>query len=286
MQIEFTAHNIRLDDGTFTKPEIGFSMETDPRFVSARRVLETVFPGDKSQIRIADLGCLEGGYTVEFARMGFQALGLEVRDANIAACRYVKSKTNLPNLEFVQDDAWNIGKYGIFDACFCCGLLYHFDKPKKYLEMLSAITSKLLILNTHFSAATDGIRNYVPRRLNKALTKIFKYYPSSAEIFNLSPITENESLPGRWYMEFGSDASFRDREHTKWSSWDNRRSFWIQREYLLQTIQDVGFDMVMEQFDVFAPNIADSLLHEYKSQSRGLFIGIKTQATGVAGQQS
>jgi hypothetical protein len=56
-------------------------METDPRFVSARRVLETVFPGDKSKFRIADLGCLEGGYTVEFARMGFQALGLEVRDS-------------------------------------------------------------------------------------------------------------------------------------------------------------------------------------------------------------
>ena len=284
MQIEFTAHNIRLDDGTFTKPEIGFSMESDPRFVSARRVLETVFPGDKSQIRIADLGCLEGGYTVEFARMGFQALGLEVRDANIAACRYVKSKTNLPNLEFVQDDAWNIGKYGIFDACFCCGLLYHFDKPKKYLEMLSAITSKLLILHTHFSSDTDGIKIYVPRLLNKTMAMIFKYDQSSAEIFNLSPITENESLRGRWYLEFKSDASFKDREHTKWSSWDNRRSFWIQREYLLQTIQDVGFDMVMEQFDVLAPNIADSLLHEYKSQSRGMFIGIKTQGKGGAGK--
>jgi hypothetical protein len=44
---------------------------------------------------MADLGCLEGGYTVQFARMGLQALGLEVRDVNIAACWYVQSKTNL-----------------------------------------------------------------------------------------------------------------------------------------------------------------------------------------------
>ncbi len=285
MQIEFTAHNIRLDDGTFTKPKLGYSMETDPRFVSARRILDTVFPGDKGKLRIADLGCLEGGYAVEFARMGFQALGLEVRDSNIAACRYVKSKTNLPNLEFVQDDAWNIGKYGVFDACFCCGLLYHFDKPKKYLEMLSAITSKLLILHTHISFDTDGVRNHVPRLLIKAASKIIKFDRSNAEIFNLSPITENESLPGRWYQEFKSNAAFRDRERTKWSSWDNRKSFWIQREYLLQAIQDVGFDMVMEQFDVFAPNIADSLLHEYKSQSRGMFIGIKTQGNSGAGQR-
>jgi hypothetical protein len=95
MQSEFSAHNICLDDGTFTKPEIGYFMETDPRFVSARRVLETVLSGDERKLRMADLGCLEGGYTVQFARMGLQALGLEVRDVNIAACWSVQSKTNL-----------------------------------------------------------------------------------------------------------------------------------------------------------------------------------------------
>lgn len=276
MSIEFTAHNIRLDDGTCTKPEVGNTMDNDPRFLSARRVLETVFSGDKSRLRIADLGCLEGGYAVEFARMGFKALGLDVRDSNIAACRYVKSRTGLPNLEFVQDDAWNIAKYGTFDAMFCCGLLYHLDKPKKFLEMLSSITAKLLILHTHFSVDTAGIRHRLPRLLNKAAARIFNHDLTSTENYSLSPIVENESLRGRWYAEFTSDAAFRDREQSKWSSWDNRRSFWIQREYLLQAIKDAGFDLVMEQFDVHGPDITDALLHEYKSQSRGMFIGIKT----------
>src|SRR5215510_8298569 len=116
---EFIAHNIRLDDGTLTKPGHGQSVDEYPWFVSARRVLDTVFPGDKSKYRVADLGCLEGGYAVEFARMGFQTLGLEVRESNIAACRYVKERTNLPNLNFVRDDAWNVQKYGTFDAVFC-----------------------------------------------------------------------------------------------------------------------------------------------------------------------
>jgi len=93
---EFTPHNIRLDDGTLTKPESTQSIETTPWFISARGMLDTVFPGDKSQLRLADLGCLEGGYAVEFARMGFQVLGIEVRESNIAACNYVKSKTHLP----------------------------------------------------------------------------------------------------------------------------------------------------------------------------------------------
>ena len=35
--IEFTAHNIRLDDGTLTKPDKGHSMEHYPLFVSAKK---------------------------------------------------------------------------------------------------------------------------------------------------------------------------------------------------------------------------------------------------------
>lgn len=256
MPIEFTAHNIRLDDGTFTIPKMEQSMETHPWLISAKRVLRTVFPGDKSRLRLADLGCLEGGYAVEFARMGFQVLGLEVRASNIAACRYVKARTNLPNLEFVQDDAWNIAKYGCFDAVFCCGLLYHLDEPRRFLGILAEVTRKLLILHTHFATEAET---------------------TSTTKYKLSRIDKNESLPGRWYTEFADDKAFQNRENARWSSWGNRRSFWIQREYLLQTIQEVGFDLVLEQYDWLGPNIADACLRGYyATDSRGMFIGLKT----------
>ncbi|MFL5331083.1 MAG: class I SAM-dependent methyltransferase [Gemmataceae bacterium] len=267
MQIEFTAHNIRLDDGTFTKPDMSTSMESHPWFVSARRVLETVFPGDKSRFRVLDLGCLEGGFAVEFARMGFQVLGIDVREINIAACQHVKANTNLPNLEFVRDDAWNMAKYGTFDAAFCCGLLYHLDRPKQFLKTLSSITSKLLILQTHFSSASDDTTDQ-PRTPEE----------SSVSKYCLSPIVENESLLGRWYNEFATEALFQDREKSRWASWDNRNSFWVQREYLLQAIQDVGFDLVMEQFDCFGTKIVEAMVNgAYKTEARGTFIGVKTR---------
>ena len=72
--ISFTSHNIRLDDGSFTKPDAGLSIDAHPWFLAAKRILDAAFPGDKSGLRIADLGCLEGGYTVEFARLGFTHL--------------------------------------------------------------------------------------------------------------------------------------------------------------------------------------------------------------------
>ena len=277
MTVEFTAHNIRLDDGTLTKPDIGQTMEAYSRFVSARRILETVFPGDKRHLRLADLGCLEGGYAVEFARMGFQVLGVEVRDANIAACNYVKSKTSLPNLAFIKDNAWNIVKYGMFDVVFCCGLLYHLDRPKKFLEIVSSVTKKVVILQTHFSIDTiyDKIYARLPTVARKVLTRIIK---SPADKHELARVSVNEGLRGRWYTEFADDESFRQRGNSKWASWDNRRSFWIQREYLLQAIQDVGFDLVMEQFDSLGANIAESMLRGfYHSERRGTFIGIKTK---------
>ncbi|MGA3085654.1 MAG: class I SAM-dependent methyltransferase [Thermodesulfobacteriota bacterium] len=277
MDIEFTAHNIRLDDGTLTKPDVGYSMEAYPWFVSARRILETVFPEDKHHLRLVDIGCLEGGYAVEFARMGFQVLGIEVREANIAACNYVKSKINLPNLEFVKDNALNIARHGIFDVVFCCGLLYHLDRPKNFLETLSAVTTKLMILQTHFSTNAINIRSRLPTLLQKILAKV-KVKNRQTDKFILSQFSANEGLVGRWYTEFPNDKLFSKRETAKWSSWDNRRSFWIQREYLLQAIQDVGFDLVVEQYDSLGLNIAENMLRGYyQTDRRGTFIGIKTQ---------
>ena len=273
MTVEFTAHNIRLDDGTLTKPDAGHSMESYPWFVSARRVLETVFPGDKKHLRLVDLGCLEGGFAVEFARMGFQVLGIEVRDANIAACAYVKSKTNLPNLMFVKDNVLNIANYGMFDVVFCCGLLYHLDKPKHFLETLSSVTKKIVILQTHFSIDTIYPRLPLPFLVRQVLTKITR---GLIDKYTLSQVTENEGLAGRWFTEFSNDKKFNKRETSKWSSWDNRRSFWIQREYLLQAIENVGFHLVMEQFDSLGTNIAESMLRGYyRKENRGTFIGIK-----------
>jgi SAM-dependent methyltransferase len=274
--VQFTAHNIRLDDGTFTRPGESRALEDSSWFKSASGILETVFPGDKSQLRVADVGCLEGGYAVGFARMGFQVLGIEVRELNVAACNYAKSRIDLPNLQFVQDNALNIADHGVFDAVFCCGLFYHLDYPKKYLETLSAVTNKLLILQTHFSIIKPSDKRLkLPTTVRQFTDRVLRR-PEPVK-FMLSAPAEHEGLPGRWFTEFSDDQSFGKRETAKWASWDNRRSFWIQREHLLQAIKDVGFDLVLEEYDNLEPSIAESLLGgSYLATLRGTFIGIKT----------
>ena len=277
MPVSFTSHNIRLDDGSLTKPDAGYSMDVHPWFLAAKRMLDATFPGDKRHLRIADLGCLEGGYTVEFARLGLKALGLDVRGSNIEACRYVQSKVDLPNLEFVLDDVWNIAAHGTFDAVFCCGLFYHLDKPREFLNLLSQVTKRLLILQTHFSEAKDSPSFIQPRRFRRALARVFPLKNTGTTTHKLSFLSENEGLPGRWMPEFRNKRAFLDRENRRWASSNNKQSFWIQREYLLQALREAGFDLVLEQFDSLGPHIASEMTEgSYRTSGRSTFIGIKT----------
>jgi len=274
--VTFSAHNIRLADGSFTKPG-GIPTDSNPTFRSAQRILDLVFPGSKRGLRIADLGCLEGGYTVAFARLGFDALGVDVRESNIRSCRYVESRVGLPNLSFVQDDVWNIARHGPFDAIFCCGLLYHLDRPRAFIDLLASVTRRVVILETHFSEARDAPSPIQPRRLRRALARVLPLPHTATTTHKLSRLAENEGLKGRWFREFLTQSQFEDRENRKWASWDNRRSFWPQREYLLEAIQRAGFDTVLEQFDQLGPDIAESMTRGfYRAHGRGTFVGIKS----------
>lgn len=93
--------------------------------------------------------------------------------------------------------------------------------------------------------------------------------------FNLSPITTNESLRGRWFSEFAPETSMDDRQNLRWASFENSKSFWVQRKNLIGLIYDLGFHTVFEQFDSFGPQIPQKLDENYASFLRGTFIGIR-----------
>lgn len=249
----FTAHNIRLDDGTQTFPAAGWSMEQSGILHAVRRTLGLVFPDGLAGKSIVDVGCLEGGFTTEFARLGMQATGIEVRRSNYRNCMRVKAATNLPNLTFVQDDANNIGRYGPFDVGFVCGLLYHLDRPRRFLTDASRVCRRALFLETH--VAEQGV-------------------VSANEIYRLSEMTENEGLRGRWFPEYAEVAHAR-HDRMKWASWSNRKSFWIQKEYLLQLLHDLGFDLVFEQFDC-DPDIVGQYTGWRRSNSRVFLVALRT----------
>jgi hypothetical protein len=233
----FTAHNIELPDGSETmpgQPRIG----AEPASESYLRTLHLFCP---PPARVADLGSLEGGYAVHFARAGYDVLGIEGRKDNFSTCEWVADRVELPNLRFVLDDVRNIREHGAFNAVLCAGLLYHLDNPVSFLHTLGDVTRRLLIISTNY-ATEEG------RELDT--------YPLTTEL------VEHEGSLGRWYEEPVSP----------WSSVGNKRSFWIERRHLLQAMIEAGFPTVFEQFDWLGNVVEDRTIEE---RVISCFVGVK-----------
>jgi SAM-dependent methyltransferase len=272
----FTAHNIRLDDGGVTIDPAWPTMASDSWLQAALRILRITCPGPPESIRVADLGCLEGGYSVELARAGYTVVGLDARRANIDSCEWVRSQVDLPNLAFVHDTAWNLSTYGSFDVVFCCGLLYHLDFPRKFLELLARVTDRTVIIHTHVAPDRISPSTLLPQPIRIAMAPLMaRLGGGCSSRYALSRMTRHEGMNGRWYTEFYTDTSFQKKEAARWSSWENRRSFWPSKTSLLQVMHDVGFQSVLEDFDSLAPQIELEMGRYYRTHSRGMFVGVK-----------
>jgi SAM-dependent methyltransferase len=258
--LSFTAHNVRLDDGQLTYPAAGRTIDETGNYLAVKNLLPLLFPEGWRGRSIVDLGCLEGGFATEFARLGLDSTGIEVRQSNLVNAEFLRERLALPNLKFICDDAWNLGRYGPFDIVFCAGLHYHIEDQRRFLAEMGAACGRALVMDTHVAPEADDHPAIVLHRL--------------------SPLTEHEGLPGRWYAEheLNAETDRSDLEQLKWASWENRRSFWPTRRALVQSMRDAGFPVVLEDFDQLrdlAPELLAPTGWRYRN-ARTMFVGLKT----------
>jgi SAM-dependent methyltransferase len=235
----FSAHNFEVAPGEWTLPGAPRIGEEPISASYLRTVLQFLPP----PARIADLGCLEGGYSVMLARAGYEVVGFEGQPGNFATCRWVQARVGLPNLEFVQADVRDIAAYGRFDAVLCAGLLYHLDQPVAFLGALGEVIGRLLIVSTNH--ATEEGRE-------------LETYGDLLDV----ELSEHEGRRGRWFGEVPGP----------WSSIDNQRSFWLERGDLLRTLVASGFPTVFEQFDWIGDAATMSHLDDRKV---GVFVAVR-----------
>jgi SAM-dependent methyltransferase len=255
----FTSHNVRLDDGALTYPQAGRTMDRTGNYVCVRRMLPLLFPAGWTGRSLVDLGCLEGGFATEFARLGLQATGIDVRESNIANAEHIRAGVDLPNLRFICDDAWNVAAHGPFDIVFCVGLHYHIADQKRFMAEMARACSRAIFLDTWCAPEADD-------------------HPSVG-IYNLSELTAHEGVPGRWFVEHELDAGA-DKgvlNTLKWASWNNQRSFWPTKAGLVATMREAGFATVFEDFNQLPDPIglAGSEGQRY-GRGRSVYWGLKT----------
>lgn len=213
----WTAHNIHLGDGVYT---LGPDREAD----KLQRIVQIVSDLSKrpfEQLRVLDLGSLEGGYAVELARRGAEVVAVEGRRDNLEKILFAKDVLGLTRFEVIHDDVRNLGnrRLGGFDVILCLGLLYHLDFP----GVVSLI--KQIAEDCRGFAVFDTFVGF--GRLQRFEHSGQKYW-------------------GRVIREHLPQSSKEERLADKWASLDNPESVWITRNSLYNLLHDVGFTSAYE----------------------------------------
>ncbi len=181
-----------------------------------------------------DLACLEGGYSIEAALLGAKVLGIEGRQKNLDKCNFALEKLGLKNLKFKLGDVRHVSvsELGKFDVILCMGILYHLDDPVSFLETISSLCKKYIVIDTHISYEDEEKHQSVDPNLRENLS----------ELTNL--IVKEKSYNGRFYQEFPPNTSKDVKEVCLQSSLDNEKSFWATQKSLLDMLKAAGFDGV------------------------------------------
>jgi 2-polyprenyl-3-methyl-5-hydroxy-6-metoxy-1,4-benzoquinol methylase len=215
----WSAHNMQLCDDLYTvRPGVAGGNEA-----RLRRVVQLVTDLARSpieQLRVLDLGALEGLFAVELARRGARVVAIEGREANLEKMRLAKDAFGLENLELRLEDirALSPEEHGEFDVVLCLGLLYHLDSPDVFrlLETMRDVCRGLVIIDTRIALHQAVWREYRGRR----------YWG----LIGSEPPPDTPRL--------SRDAL--------WSSIGNQYSFELTRASLCNALADAGYGSVLE----------------------------------------
>ncbi len=247
--------NIHLGNGVYTQ---------EPRVsgghLIARGLVQNVSDlADRpiEELRVADLGCLEGLYAAEFAARGAEVVAIDIREAHLAKAAFAKEALRLDRLQLSLDDVRNFSleTYGRFDVVLAFGILYHLDLDDVFalLINLSAMTN-MAILNTQVAVGpeTPG-HHFVP--------------PDSPTLSDFVTVRrDGRDYTGRWFTEHAEAATPDEQKASLWSSMGNVASFWLTPASLVNALTDTGFTTVCE---AVAP------AHPHQTADRRVYIAIR-----------
>jgi len=114
--------------------------------------LGSVFGSSKSTA--VDVACGLGHHTNVLHELGFEVLGIDARAVNVE-----EGRRRFPNLRFEVADAEDpaLSELGRFDLVLCLGLLYHLENPFRVIRNLSAMASKLAVVESVCYPSTEPV---------------------------------------------------------------------------------------------------------------------------------
>ena len=248
---EWTAHNIKLSENISTMDK-----GTGERYAHRADVYKSLtnlgLNKPISRLEILDLGCLEGGISIEFAKEGAKTTGIDIRDAHLAkadvCAEVLKLKTKCRWIQGDVTDKTLWSKLGKYDVIILSGLLYHLDIKDifpllKNLRQISK-TKGMLIVDTNITS---------------------KYLESAS-------INENLTVWGRTWKEHSTGDSLKDRISRAWSSLSNNNAFWLTERSLVNVLVSAGFTYVYKPLYPY---------HEWAHKNRDIWVALPGKAKDI-----
>jgi SAM-dependent methyltransferase len=207
-----------------TRPT-GTARAVNGNSVRVRRVLQLTrdLSGgrDPRELRILDLGCGDGVFSIEAGGKGAEVLAVDGRDVRMSSGVDCASRHGLSRVRFEQRDVREITResHGEFDAIYCLGILYHLDVPDAFtwLENLRAMCRGFILIDTEVA----------PRIADSATWR-------------------DRTYPGLRTREHEDAVAADARRANTFRSLDNTFNFLFGRDALVRLLHDIGFTSVME----------------------------------------
>ena len=216
----FTSHRIRIADDLWTCDR-GVVASEDVR----TKLVVDVCGGSLRGKTIVDLGCLEGAFATEFARLGALSIGIEARKISIERCELVRQLTGLTNVRFIHADVkeelprWEKQ----IDVVFLAGLLYHVNDPYSLLKTVYHTAKNAIVIDTHIAHPDTSSHN-----CSEVITRTY----------------DGREYKGRLFGEYDPSWSREALEKLLWAAWSDDVAFWPLELDLMRMLKQIGFRVV------------------------------------------
>lgn len=215
--------------------EIGGPQTGQGNGVKVRRVMQLLMDhayGDRHQIRVLDVGCGEGVYSIEAALQGFRTVAIDARTERMKDGMACAKRNQISNIQFQQMDARDISDLPErFDFTLLLGILYHLTGKDAFslLKNAYAMTSRAVIIDTHIAT-------------------------SEVEEFEFG----GQCYRGSTYREHDDNDIPEVRRGRTLASLDNTFSFLFSKDSLIRALGDVGFTSISECLVPLEPTKPDN----------------------------
>jgi tRNA (mo5U34)-methyltransferase len=140
-------HNLHLPDGRQTAPD--HPLGDFPSFKWTQ--IESALPADLNGLRVLDIGCNAGFYSIALARRGARVLGVDVDEHYLRQACWARERFGLSEeqLALRRMHVYELGRMEeTFDVVLFLGVLYHLRYPLLALDMIAQTVRDLLVVQT------------------------------------------------------------------------------------------------------------------------------------------